>query len=120
LLRRMLALADTGTALAVAATIGLFGAGLPAGIWAALFVPFWIVAAKLYGLYDQDQRSLRHLTVDELPTILVWATTSIVALTFFLGATPGTPVHAAMAIRAWFLAVATALALRGIARLLWR
>jgi hypothetical protein len=27
---------------------------------------------KLAGLYDRDHRTLRHLTVDELPWLLVW------------------------------------------------
>ena len=36
----------------------VFGPGLSAAAVALLFVPVWIVAAKLYGLYDRDHRSL--------------------------------------------------------------
>ncbi len=68
LLRRMLAIADIATALVVAGSLALFPGGtLVDALWAAVFAPVWILLAKLSGLYDRDQRSLRHLTVDELP-----------------------------------------------------
>ena len=69
----MLAIADLATALAVAGSLALFPGGtLVDALWAAVFAPAWILLAKLSGLYDRDQRSLRHLTVDELPAIFVW------------------------------------------------
>ena len=63
--RRMLALADVCTVAAVAATLALLGPGPKAALAVFLYLPAWILAAKLNGLYDRDQRSLRHLTVDE-------------------------------------------------------
>src|SRR5206468_20062 len=82
-------IADASAALAASISLGLQGDGeLRYLLWSALFVPVWIVLAKLNGLYDRDQRSLRHLTVDELPHILVWAILGTIALTLLLRLTP--------------------------------
>jgi exopolysaccharide biosynthesis polyprenyl glycosylphosphotransferase len=116
----MLALADAGAAVAAAISLGPFGTGVATTLWAAVFVPFWILAAKLAGLYDRDHRTLRHLTVDELPPILVWAMVCTAGLALFLEVTPSAEVGAAVAIRAWAVAAGTALVLRGIARFAWR
>jgi exopolysaccharide biosynthesis polyprenyl glycosylphosphotransferase len=116
----MLALADIAAVLAVAASFAVFGPGVPAAAWSVLFLPAWVVAAKLYGLYDHDHRSLRHLTVDELPTILVWAVTCVGMLVVFVEVTPASGLGAMAAIRALGVAVVAALALRGLARLVWR
>src|SRR5439155_27355983 len=70
--RRMLAAADLG-AVAVASAV-VADVGAPASALQILaFSPGWILIAKLCGLYDRDHRSLRHLTVDDLPSILFWA-----------------------------------------------
>ncbi len=121
LLRRILALADVTTALLVSLSFAAFAGGsVVDAFWAAVFAPAWILLAKLHGLYDRDQRSLRHLTIDELPSVFVWAVTSIAALTLFLWATPaGTPTVGA-AVRAWVVALAGAIVLRGLARVTWR
>src|SRR5581483_10212582 len=62
LLRRMLASADV-----VAVLVG----SLVQLLWSLAFLPAWIVLAKLLDLYDRDQRSIRHLTIDEVPLLLV-------------------------------------------------
>lgn len=36
-----------------------------------VFAPGWLLLAKVCGLYDRDHRTLRPLTVDELPRIVV-------------------------------------------------
>src|SRR6266571_1250734 len=62
-LRRMLALADVGAG----ALVSLLVAGSAArAMWAIALLPGWVLIAKLFGLYDRDQRSIRHLTGDEL------------------------------------------------------
>jgi exopolysaccharide biosynthesis polyprenyl glycosylphosphotransferase len=38
-------------------------------------LPAWVLLAKLYGLYDRDHRSMRHLTANELGDIVAWAAT---------------------------------------------
>jgi exopolysaccharide biosynthesis polyprenyl glycosylphosphotransferase len=118
--RRMLALADLGTAVVATASLAIVGTGIAAAAEALVFLPAWILAAKVYGLYDRDHRTLRHLTVDELPQILMWAITCVTALVLFLEVTPITNVGAATAIRVVAVAFASALVLRGVARAAWR
>jgi exopolysaccharide biosynthesis polyprenyl glycosylphosphotransferase len=120
LLRRMLALADGGAALLVASSLALFGGSADAAFWAGVFVPTWIVYAKLHGLYDRDQRTLRHLTVDELPVLLMWALTGTVSLAVLLSLTPAGAPEMQPALRAWIVAAAAAAVFRAIARLVWR
>jgi exopolysaccharide biosynthesis polyprenyl glycosylphosphotransferase len=85
LVRRMLVAADiSGLLAALIATELLFPQhrfGPGRGIEALVFVlamPVWIVAAKLYGLYDKDEERATHSTADEvsnvfhLMTVAVW------------------------------------------------
>lgn len=87
LVRRALVAADiTGLLAAFAATELLFpekdltggvGAATEALIF-ALTLPVWIIAAKLYGLYDRDEERATHSAADEvlnvfhLVTVVVW------------------------------------------------
>jgi hypothetical protein len=57
----MLALADVGAG----AVVRLLVAGSAARAMWALALLGWVLIAKLFGLYDRDQRSIQHLTVDE-------------------------------------------------------
>lgn len=85
--RRMLLGADVvGLLVAFFATEALFfsrspRAGLGEGTETVIFLatlPAWVVAAKLYGLYDRDEERAAHSTVDELVsvfhlvTVMVW------------------------------------------------
>jgi exopolysaccharide biosynthesis polyprenyl glycosylphosphotransferase len=118
--RRLLALADVATVVVVSASLAIFGPGLSAALGALLFLPAWVLVAKLYGLYDRDHRTLRHLTVDELPFLIVWAITSVAALGLFLQIVTLAPFDASIAIRMLALALLAALLLRGLARFAWR
>ncbi len=118
--RRMLALADVCTVIGVSATLAVFGPGAAAAVGALVFLPGWILAAKLHGLYDRDHRTLRHLTVDELPFLIVWAITSVAGLALFLQITSIASLGAATSIRALAVALAGALVFRSLARFLWR
>ena len=121
LLRRMLALADATAALAASISLGLQSDGeFRYLLWSALFIPVWLVLAKLNGLYDRDQRSLRHLTVDELPQILIWAILGTVALTLLLTLTPVGGLSAGAALRAWLVVSIAAFVFRATARFAWR
>jgi exopolysaccharide biosynthesis polyprenyl glycosylphosphotransferase len=121
LLRRMLAIADLATALVVAGSLALFPGGTVVdALWAAVFAPVWILLAKLAGLYDRDQRSLRHLTVDELPAVFVWTLAATAGLTLFLTITPAGSPGIPAALRSWVVALVFAVLLRGLARWLWR
>jgi hypothetical protein len=64
LLRRMLALADVSAALIASVLVVMGGGDAAQLMWSLVFLPAWILLAKLLGLYDRDQRAFRHLTVD--------------------------------------------------------
>ena len=120
MLRRMLAFADTGAAFLVAVSLAVFPGGtIDAAFWATVFVPVWILLAKLHGLYDRDHRNLRHLTVDEITAIFSWALTGIVLLGVFLWLSPAATREVAL-VRAWAIAVGAAVCLRAAARFAWR
>jgi exopolysaccharide biosynthesis polyprenyl glycosylphosphotransferase len=84
LLRRILAAGDVLAVAAAAVIIGMWGSGTAAALLLILSAPIWIVTAKLAGLYDRDQRTLRHLSVDELPWLVVWALSSTAILSLLL------------------------------------
>src|SRR3954454_4196717 len=67
--RRLLATADVVAAAVASVSISTSPTTL---IWALFLLPVWIVLAKLFGLYDRDQGSIRPLTLDELPAIAAW------------------------------------------------
>ena len=87
-----LALADTVAIVVGVVAAVLFEKANPGTqAWAILLVPVWIITAKLYGLYDNDDRRLAHHTTQELPNLLATAAVSVVvwkALTMALGASP--------------------------------
>ena len=67
-IRRALAAADiAGLTLAFVLAEAIIGAGLSAGRVAffAATLPGWVVVAKLYGLYDNDEERTDHSTADE-------------------------------------------------------
>jgi exopolysaccharide biosynthesis polyprenyl glycosylphosphotransferase len=118
--RRMLAFAD-GLAVVLAtgaASIGELSAA--EAFWAAALVPVWLLLAKLHGLYDRDHRALRHLTVDELGSILSWATVSTAVAVPLLALTPAGAPGAGGAVRLWLGVIVLATLLRGVARFVWR
>jgi exopolysaccharide biosynthesis polyprenyl glycosylphosphotransferase len=108
-IRRALAAADiAGLTIAFVFAESLIGAGVTAG-HALLFIaslPAWIVVAKLYGLYDNDEERTDHSTADEfvgvfhLITVGAWIlyagawltglwTPELAELVFFWGAAIG-------------------------------
>src|SRR6188472_345010 len=42
-------------------------------LWAAVFLPAWVLLAKMAGLYDRDQFVLHKTTLDEAPVLLAVA-----------------------------------------------
>jgi len=92
LLRRFLAIADvTGIALAfvlaevVAGDGGGFAGGSAEYVLFFATLPGWVVVAKLYGLYDRDQRRNGYSTVDDIPSVFHMVTSG--AWLFFFAAT---------------------------------
>jgi exopolysaccharide biosynthesis polyprenyl glycosylphosphotransferase len=119
--RRMLAGADgLAVILAVALMAALGAISVAEAFWLATLLPIWIVLAKLSGLYDRDHRALRHLTVDELGSIVTWATVCTAVSMPILALTPtGTP-SAGVAVQLWLAVSFWTPLVRGLARLLWR
>src|SRR3954454_12160379 len=121
LLRRMLGLADLAAGLIGSASLAFASGGrVHVTLWAALLAPVWVVVAKLLGLYDRDQRSLRHLTVDELPSIFTWSLTGTASVALLLALTPVGWVSAADVLRVGIVSAVAALVFRVVARFVWR
>src|SRR4051794_10288744 len=116
----MLALADVLAVSAAAALVGLWGSGPTAALLLVLSAPIWIVMAKLAGLYDRDHRTLRHLTVDELPWLMVWALSSTALLTLLLAPFPPLDPSSSDRLLVWGIVLGLGFLFRATARGLWR
>ena len=120
LLRRMLALADVLAVAAAAVLVGLWGSGASGALLLVLFALIWIVTAKLSGLYDRDHRTLRHLTVDELPWLLVWTLSSTALLTLLLAPFPALDLTSRDRLMVWGTVLGLGFTFRAAMRALWR
>ncbi len=116
----MLASADTVAVLGAAAFAELGPLSLADAFWTAALLPLWLLLAKLHGLYDRDHRSLRHLTVDELGSILTWSTVGTAVVVPLLTLTPAGSIGLGGAVRLWIALFVLDALLRGTARMLWR
>jgi exopolysaccharide biosynthesis polyprenyl glycosylphosphotransferase len=127
LVRRMLLAADiVGLLVAFSATELLFLTAddhLGSGNRAAIFVatlPVWIVAAKLYGLYDRDEERATHSTADEVVSVFHLITVGawgFVATSWFVGLEG--PNQEKLTIF-WLLAIVSVITTRWLARTLAR
>ena len=106
-------------ALASAAVV-VGGYGFEQAIWFLICAPLWVVLAKLQGLYDQDHRSLRHLTIDELPKLLTWAIEITAGLALLLVVTDQPRLQLGDAVIFAALTAVAVFAFRVAARWLWR
>jgi exopolysaccharide biosynthesis polyprenyl glycosylphosphotransferase len=115
--RRMLALADVTAAAAASIVIA---SSTSHAFYALVLLPAWVLIAKLLGLYDRDHVAIRHLTIDEAPAIAAWAGIGIGGLALILPQTPAGPVESGATAVAFGVAALGDLALRGVARWVWR
>ena len=92
----------------------------PARCLLVLSAPIWIVTAKLAGLYDRDHRTLRHLTVDELPWLLVWTLSSTALLTLLLVPFRALDLSSSDRLLVWGTVLGLGFSLRAGMRALWR
>src|SRR5207237_2937221 len=86
LVRRMLLAADLlalSTAFAIVEVafrherlVGGVGAGVETVVFLCL-LPVWVLAAKLYGLYDRDEESATHSTADEVVSVFHLVTVGV-------------------------------------------
>jgi exopolysaccharide biosynthesis polyprenyl glycosylphosphotransferase len=130
LVRRALLIADIGgLSLAFALSLLLFSAAADPTdelrpdveiLAFALTLPIWIIAAKLYGLYDQDEERTEHSTVDEFASVLSLVTLGawLVFVTSWL-TSAADPVAPRM-VTFWAVAILLVSGGRAIARMLCR
>jgi exopolysaccharide biosynthesis polyprenyl glycosylphosphotransferase len=120
LLRRLVAAADLAAAtLALLVVTGSL-AERDKLLRAAVFLPACLVIAKVSGLYDRDQRALRHLTVDEAPRLLFAAVGATFALATVLVLTRGPPLKLGEGAMLALVTASLAFLLRAVARFVWR
>ena len=70
--------------------------------------------AKMLGLYDRDHIALRHLTADEIPTIVAWMTVGVGALALVCTFTGIEDMTAGAALVAWLGGTLSAVILRAL------
>jgi len=112
-----------GDAIAVAVpAVALWASGTPAEDAAAivLFIPGWLLAAKVCGLYDRDHRSIRCLTIDELGRIVGVALAGTVALAAALPVFGFDELSPSAELRLWVLLAASVFTFRVATRAIWR
>jgi exopolysaccharide biosynthesis polyprenyl glycosylphosphotransferase len=117
----MLALADAMALVIGSLSLGFaFDSDVETTVWGLVILPVWLIFAKLYGLYDRDHTALRHLTVDELPSIFFWALTATVGTALLLQATPAGGLSFMQDVRFWIGTGTAALMFRALVRRAWR
>jgi len=119
-LRGMLVLADAIAVLLVGLYFAVAAVSASDAYWTAALLPLWIVLAKLHGLYDRDRRTLRTLTVDEVPCVCLWGLTSTAVTIIAISVLGGEPVEVADIAVGSFLACGSAITLRSLVRWLCR
>jgi exopolysaccharide biosynthesis polyprenyl glycosylphosphotransferase len=113
----MLAFADV---VAAAAASVVIASSTSHAFYALVLLPGWVLIAKLLGLYDRDHVAIRHLTIDEAPAVAAWAGIGIGALALILPQTPAGSIEPGAMAVGFAIAALGALALRSIARWVWR
>jgi exopolysaccharide biosynthesis polyprenyl glycosylphosphotransferase len=129
LVRRMLLAADlVGLAAAFAVVEAVFHksqlvgeVGIPMETMIFLgLLPVWVLAAKLYGLYDRDEEKARHSTADEVVSVFLLVTVGVwifYATSWLVGlSNPGQAKLATF----WFFALVFVVTTRSAARTLAR
>ena len=114
--RRLLALADIGAASLATLIVTVTGTGT---FWAFQFLPLWPLLAKMVGLYDRDHKELRHLTADEVPSILGWVAMTTTTVVLLLSLTPAGLVEWDLGLALFVTAAVTAIGFRSLTRWLW-
>jgi exopolysaccharide biosynthesis polyprenyl glycosylphosphotransferase len=87
--------------------------------WALAFLPLWPLLAKIFGLYDRDHRALRHLTADEVPTLLAWQALLATIVTLLLTLTPHGDMDAVRIAVLFLVSASAATTLRALCRWGW-
>jgi exopolysaccharide biosynthesis polyprenyl glycosylphosphotransferase len=86
----------------------------------ALSLPLWVVAAKIYGLYDRDEEHADHLTSDDFARIFHLLTVCTFVLYAVSRLTMWFRPEFSKLLLFWLLAIAAIVTLRGTARAICR
>lgn len=118
---RKLALASADVVSVVCAAVVLTAlTSARAGVVTIAMMPVWLLVAKAHDLYDADEAKAWHLTTDEIPRLVYWATISL-ALTFVAASAAGVSgLDGTGAVLSFAAVLAGAASLRAAARWLWR
>ena len=120
LLRRLVAVADVTAAILAVVVVGRSVPDADVLVRIAVLAPVCLLFAKLCGLYDRDQRALRHLTVDEAPRLLFAAVGSTFALAAILVFASARPITLGEGALLALVVAGLAFVLRAAARHGWR
>ena len=115
--RRLLALADVS---AVVLATSLFAPGESGFLLGVATAPLWLLIAKALGNYDRDHRSIRHLTIDEVPQVTAWAAFGALVLSAFLSQTSAGGIDIDKELPLVLTAASAALLLRALVRFVSR
>jgi exopolysaccharide biosynthesis polyprenyl glycosylphosphotransferase len=83
-------------------------------------LPLWIVAAKLYGLYDQDEERASHSTTDEFVSVFHLVTVAVIVFYAFSWISGLTSPDQAKLLTFWLSAIVLMIACRASARVIAR
>jgi exopolysaccharide biosynthesis polyprenyl glycosylphosphotransferase len=83
-------------------------------------LPFWVVGAKLYGLYDQDEERASHSTTDEFVSVFHLVTVAVVVFYAFSWISGLTSPDQAKLLTFWLSTIVLMVAARGVARAIAR
>jgi len=120
-LRRMLVCADVAAAALASVSLAVASAGdIGQVTWSLAFLPVWVGLAKLLGLYDRDEKPLRHTTIDEGRFLLLWSLSGAASLALLLSVAPAERPDAIRSVVVAAVAAASIFPLRALVRLLWR
>ncbi|MGA7397675.1 MAG: sugar transferase [Solirubrobacterales bacterium] len=77
--RWSLAVADViGIATGVVVATGIDKLTPANQLWAIAIIPIWVFIAKIYNLYDRDDRRIQHRTTEEVPSLVAAAAITVV------------------------------------------
>ena len=83
-------------------------------------LPFWVVAAKIYGLYDRDEERASHSTTDEFVSVFHLVTVAVVVFYAFSWMSGLTSPDQAKLLTFWLSTIFLMVSARSIARALAR
>jgi len=117
----MLAAADAATVTVFSCSLALVLHGdLVSAFWTEALLPLWIVLGKVHGLYDRDHRTLRHLTADEVPNIILWVVTGTASTVLLVPPLSGQPLVSGQLPELLLITFVAAVCFRCAARFTWR